>query len=147
MKSTLLFILSCCISIAALAKGTIRGSVIDQEGMPLMSAIVQVKGTTIGTITDLDGEFTLTVESGVHDIEVKCIGCQPVNIEGIAVKDDEVSVLKNIQLKPSGNQLEEVVVKAEAIRTNESALIAMKRRSTSIMDGISSDQMKLVAQC
>ncbi len=127
-----------------MAKGTIRGSVIDQEGMPLMSAIVQVKGTTIGTITDLDGEFTLTVESGVHDIEVKCIGCQPVNIEGIAVKDDEVSVLKNIQLKAAGNQLEEVVVRAEAIRTNESALIAMKRRSTSIMDGISSDQMKLV---
>lgn len=144
MKSSLLFVLSCFISIAAMAKGTIRGSVIDQEGMPLMSAIVQVKGTTIGTITDLDGEFTLMVESGVHDIEVKCIGCQPVNIEGIAVKDDEVSVLKNIQLKPSGNQLEEVVVKAEAIRTNESALIAMKRRSTSIMDGISSDQMKLV---
>lgn len=144
MKSTLLFILSCCISIAALAKGTIRGSVIDEQGLPLMSAIVQVKGTTIGTITDLDGEFTLSVESGVHDIEVKCIGCQPVNIEGIAVKDDEVSVLKNIQLKPSGNQLEEVVVKAEAIRTNESALIAMKRRSTSIMDGISSEQMKLV---
>lgn len=144
MKSSLLFVFSCFISIAAMAKGTIRGSVIDQEGMPLMSAIVQVKGTTIGTITDLDGEFTLTVESGVHDIEVKCIGCQPVNIEGIAVKDDEVSVLKNIQLKAAGNQLEEVVVRAEAIRTNESALIAMKRRSTSIMDGISSDQMKLV---
>lgn len=144
MKSSLLFVFACFISIAALAKGTIRGSVIDQEGMPLMSAIVQVKGTTIGTITDLDGEFSLSVESGVHDIEVKCIGCQPVNIQGIAVKDDEISVLKNIQLKPSGNELEEVVIKAEAIRTNESALIAMKRRSTSIMDGISSDQMKLV---
>jgi hypothetical protein len=144
MKSTLLFILSCCISIAALAKGTIRGSVIDEMGQPLMSAIVQVKGTTIGTVTDLDGEFSIAIESGVHDIEVKCIGCQPVNIEGITVKDDEVSVLNNIQLKPSGNQLEEVVVKAEAIRTNESALIAMKRRSTSIMDGISADQMKLV---
>ena len=91
MKSSLLFVFSCLLSMAAMAKGTIRGSVIDQEGMPLMSAIVQVKGTTIGTITDLDGEFTLTVESGVHNIEVKCIGCQPVNIEGVAVKDDEVT--------------------------------------------------------
>lgn len=144
MKSSLLFVFGCFISIAALAKGTIRGSVIDQEGLPLMSAIVQVKGTTIGTITDLDGEFSLVVESGTHDIEVKCIGCQPVNIQGIIVKDDEVSILKNIQLKPSGNELEEVVIKAEAIRTNESALIAMKRRSTSIMDGISSEQMQLV---
>jgi len=144
MKFSLFFVLSCCISIAALAKGTIRGSVIDEEGLPLMSAIVVVKGTDIGTVTDLDGAFTLSVESGVHNLEVKCIGCQPVNIDGVKVADNEVSVLNEIKLKPAGNQLEEVVVKAEAIRTSESALIAMKRRSTSIMDGISSAQMQLV---
>ncbi|MBZ0098813.1 MAG: carboxypeptidase-like regulatory domain-containing protein, partial [Taibaiella sp.] len=129
---------------AALVKGTIRGSVIDEEGLPLMSAIVVVEGTDIGTVTDLDGAFTLSVESGVHNLEVKCIGCQPVNIEGVKVADNEVSVLNEIKLKPAGNQLEEVIVKAEAIRTSESALIAMKRRSTAIMDGISSAQMQLV---
>lgn len=144
MKSSLLLFFSCVLSIAAMAKGTIRGYVIDEKGEPLMSAIVHVKGTNTGTVTDLDGEFTLSVESGTHSLEIKCMGCQPISIDGVNVKDDEVSVLKNIQLVTSGNELEGVVITAEAIRTNESALIAMKRRSTSIMDGISSEQMQLV---
>lgn len=144
MKHFLFIILSCFIGLTAMGKGTIRGSVIDQEGYPLISAVVVVKGTNTGTVTDLDGAFSLSVESGKHDLEIKSIGFQTVNIEGIDVKDNEVSVINDIQLKPEGNELEEVVIKAEAIRNSESALIAMKRRSSSIMDGISSAQMKLV---
>lgn len=112
--------------------------------MPLMSAIVVVKGTTNGAVTDLDGEFTLTVESGVHDLQVTCMGYQAINVEEVNVKDGEVSLVQNVQMKPHSSQMEEAVVKAQAIRTNEAALISMKRRSSSIMDGISSAQMKLV---
>lgn len=144
MRYSLFFILSCLVSISAFSKGVIRGSVIDHEGFPMMSAVVAVKGTTIGTVTDIDGAFSLTVESGVHDLEIKSIGYQPVSIEGVKVTDDEVTLLENIKLEPAGNELTEVVVTAEAIRNSESALIAMKRRSSSIMDGISSAQMKLV---
>lgn len=127
-----------------MAKGTIRGSVIDGDGQPLMSAIVMLKGSNTGTVTDLDGEFTFTVESGTYSMLVKCIGCQPVTIEGISVKDNEVTVVKDIKLQYAGSELEEVVIKAEAIRRSEGSLIAMKRRSTSIMDGISAEQMQLV---
>ncbi|MCB0698684.1 MAG: carboxypeptidase-like regulatory domain-containing protein, partial [Chitinophagaceae bacterium] len=144
MKNSLLFVLGCLMSITALGKGIIRGSVIDADGYPLMSAVVVVKGTTIGTVTDLDGAFTLNVESGTHQLEIKCVGYQPLNIADVTVKDDDVNVLNEIKLQPAGSKLEEVVIKAEAVRTNESALIAMKRRSTSIMDGISSAQMQLV---
>ena len=144
MKYFLLLVLSCCIGSAAMAKGTIRGSVIDGDGQPLMSAIVMLKGSNTGTVTDLDGEFTFTVESGTYSMLVKCIGCQPVTIEGISVKDDEVTLVKDIKLQYAGSELEEVVIKAEAIRRSEGSLIAMKRRSTSIMDGISAEQMQLV---
>ena len=144
MKHSLLFVLACLLGISAIGKGTIRGSVIDEDGLPLMSAIVVVKGTTTGTTSDLDGEFTLSVESGTHNLQITCIGYQPLSIEGVEVKDDEVSVLKDLQLKPMNKELEEAVVKAKAIRTNEGALIAMKRRSSKIMDGISSAQMQLV---
>lgn len=144
MKYFLLFVLGCCIGSAAMAKGTIRGSVIDGDGQPLMSAIVMLKGSNTGTVTDLDGEFTFSVESGTYSMLVKCIGCQPVTIEGISVKDDEVTLVKDIKLQYAGSELEEVVIKAEAIRRSEGSLIAMKRRSTSIMDGISAEQMQLV---
>ena len=78
MKYFLFVALSCFMSIAALGKGTIRGSVFDEEGYPLMSATVVVKGTTIGTVTDLDGAFSLSMDAGTYDLEIKCISCQPL---------------------------------------------------------------------
>lgn len=132
-------------SFTALAdKGTIRGSVIDNEGEPVMTAIVVVKGTTVGAATDLDGQFSLEVETGVHTLEISCLGYQPMSIQDVEVKADEVNVLNDILLSTNTAELDEVVITAEAVRTSEGALMAMKQRSTSIMDGISSAQMKLV---
>ena len=44
--------------------GKITGTVVDQTGTPVIGANVMVKGTTNGTITDMDGKFTLDVEKG-----------------------------------------------------------------------------------
>lgn len=145
MRYSLLFVLSCLVSITAWGdKGTIRGSVIDQEGLPVISAVVQVQGTTNGTVTDVDGAFTLLIEPGTYNLSIQSMGYQALTIEDVSVTEDEVSLLQDIQLQATSSQLKEVVIKAEAIRTSESALLTMKRRSTSIMDGISSAQMKLV---
>ncbi|NND30980.1 MAG: TonB-dependent receptor [Saprospiraceae bacterium] len=43
---------------------TITGTVVDVNGQPLIGATILVKGTTVGTVTDLDGAFTLEVEPG-----------------------------------------------------------------------------------
>lgn len=40
---------------------TVKGTVVDANGEAIIGASVQVKGTTIGTITDFDGNFTLDV--------------------------------------------------------------------------------------
>lgn len=60
MKKKLLLILSCLLlSIGYIAAQTtkITGTVIDTNGEPVISASVVVKGTTVGTVTDLDGTF------------------------------------------------------------------------------------------
>ncbi len=44
--------------------GPISGTVVDKDGLPVIGANVSVKGTTIGTVTNLDGEFSLTVPDG-----------------------------------------------------------------------------------
>ncbi len=51
----------------------ISGTVLDKEGIPVIGANVSVKGTTIGTITDVDGEFTLDVPSGAI-LQISYIG-------------------------------------------------------------------------
>ena len=42
----------------------ISGVIVDQEGLPVIGANVSVKGTTNGTITDMDGKFELDVPAG-----------------------------------------------------------------------------------
>lgn len=43
---------------------TVTGVVVDEYGEPMPSVSVVVKGTTNGTVTDLDGKFTITVPIG-----------------------------------------------------------------------------------
>ena len=47
---------------AVMAQNTkVTGQVLDENGEPVIGASVVVKGTTIGTVTDFDGNFTLDV--------------------------------------------------------------------------------------
>ena len=57
-------------------KGTIIGNV-TEEGTPLFGATVLVVGTTIGTTTDLDGNFSLSVDPGTYTLEASYIGYSP----------------------------------------------------------------------
>lgn len=57
------------------AQGTITGTVVGSEiNAPLPGANVMVVGTTIGTMTDFDGNFSLNVESTSGTIEISYIG-------------------------------------------------------------------------
>jgi hypothetical protein len=72
------------IMIALTAKtqnSTIRGTVFDgvtNETMPGVAIVVS--GTTIGTTTDLDGKFSLSVEPGIYNFEVSFISYQTLKI-------------------------------------------------------------------
>lgn len=72
----------------------IIGTVVDATGMPVIGANVMVKGTTNGTITDMDGKFSLEVEDGVV-LQVSYIGFANQEIKvgnqtslSIAMKED-----------------------------------------------------------
>ena len=72
----------------------IIGTVVDATGMPVIGANVMVKGTTNGTITDMDGKFSLEVEDGAV-LQVSYIGFANQEIKvgnqtslSIAMKED-----------------------------------------------------------
>lgn len=58
----------------------ITGIVTDVDGEVIIGASVLVKGTTIGTITDLDGKFTLSVTDKSSMLEVSFVGYDPMVI-------------------------------------------------------------------
>lgn len=84
-------------------KNKVTGFITDERGDPVIGASVLEKGTSNGTITDLDGKFVLEVSSG-SALSVSFIGYQPqtVNIDG----RKEI----NITLREDMEQLDEVVV-------------------------------------
>ena len=52
------------------ASTVVSGTVLDATGEPIIGASVVEKGTTNGTVTDMDGKFTLTVSSAKAELEV-----------------------------------------------------------------------------
>ncbi|MGL5563094.1 MAG: SusC/RagA family TonB-linked outer membrane protein [Tannerellaceae bacterium] len=65
-------------SIAQQSK-TIKGTVVDETGEPLIGVSIAVKGTTNGTVTDIDGNFTLPRVSGKDVITLTYVGYHPIN--------------------------------------------------------------------
>lgn len=125
-------------------QGKIRGTVFDDKtGETLVGVAIQIEGTTTGTITDLDGQFSMDLNEGTYSLLMSFISYQRLTVSEVQVKAGEVTVLNNLRLKESTLELEEVVVSAEIIRTTEAALNTIKRQSATIMDGISSAKMKL----
>jgi TonB-dependent starch-binding outer membrane protein SusC len=59
------------------ATRVITGTIVSEKGEPIPGATVIVKGTTIGTVTNLDGKFTLTVPSDARLIVVTFVGMKP----------------------------------------------------------------------
>lgn len=104
---TLLALLACLIigSTAALGQGLIRGSITSAaDGQPLIGANVLIKGTAIGTITDLDGSFSIEVGSADNILVVSYTGflTQEVNVG--------TQSFLNIALEEGAELLNEVVV-------------------------------------
>lgn len=94
---------------------TIRGVIVDQAGVPLMGVSVTIQGTTSGTVTDLDGAFSLPAKNG-NILDVSYLGFLP---QKITIKDTKD--LK-ITLAEDNVALNEVVVTALGIKREQKAL-------------------------
>lgn len=58
----------------------IQGKVTDEKGEPIIGASVAYKGTNIGTITNMNGEFSLVKKEGKKQLTAQFIGYDPVEI-------------------------------------------------------------------
>jgi len=143
MKKTVLFFFLVIFSLNLFSKdGILRGTIIDEStGEVLIGATVILINTTKGAAADLDGNFTIEgISSGIYDVKCQFISYDDKIITGIEIKDGDVSLL-NFILKPSSMQLNTVVVTAKAVKRTESAVLTVQKRSATVVDGISSQQI------
>lgn len=95
------------------AQTRVTGSVTDENGEPIIGASVMVKGTGQGSITDSNGNFTLSTSSG---------GILVVSYVGYETQEVPVSANPRIVLRTNTEILEEVVVTALGIRKDRKSL-------------------------
>ena len=109
-----LLLLAMSAGVASAQTSKVTGKVIAEDGEPVIGAAIVVKGTTVGTVTDYDGNFTLDVPANGKQLVISFVG----------MKSQEVMVSPrvNVTLSADTQDLDEVVVTAMGIKRDRKAL-------------------------
>jgi TonB-linked SusC/RagA family outer membrane protein len=113
----LLFVLLLTVGLSAFAQTThtVTGKVLDENGQGYPGAGVTVKGTQIGTVTDANGDFMLSVPDGSDEFMIQAIGYNSRDVK-------ETNGTLTVKLQPTSKQLEGTVVTALAIKREKREL-------------------------
>ncbi len=117
MRKLLSLIVMLVMSVAMLIaqNRTVTGTVISAEdGEPVIGASVIVVGTNLGTVTDIDGKFSLSVPQSAKTLRFSYVGMEP--------KDAPIKDKMSIQLGADDKILEDVVVTAMGVKRDRKAL-------------------------
>ena len=98
------------------AQTRITGTVVDEDKSPLPGVTVSIKGTSIGTISDMDGNYEILVTKG-QVVEFRFIGYK---LYDIAFNGS--NTVLNVQLEQDVEQIKEVVVTALGIKQERKAI-------------------------
>ncbi|HEY5499093.1 MAG TPA: TonB-dependent receptor [Bacteroidales bacterium] len=113
MRKLSLFLVVLYISMQAFAqKGTVKGRVYDaKSNQPIEFATITIQGTTIGSTTDFDGNYTFTgIEPGFKRLVVSSIGIETTTSPEFQVQGNQ-TVFVDIPILESSTQLAEITVK------------------------------------
>ncbi|MTK52984.1 TonB-dependent receptor [Paludibacter sp.] len=147
MKRTILFfalILVCSFSLFA-QKGTLKGTVVDKKTKEsLVGATIVIKGTTIGTVVNLDGKFELpNVAAGKQTVVTSLVGYSPVESSVVIVANQVTNLDLAMQEDLIG--LHEVVVTGvvnpKSALESSVAITSLKPKSLEMLGAINTAEV------
>lgn len=116
MKNFILISLLSLLSIISYSQQQISGTVIDAEtGETLIGANILIEGTTLGTVTDIDGNYSLNINNGNYKLLVSYVGYKALE-KKISIKGQPIKVDFDLTAEL---ELEEVVIVADVARARE----------------------------
>ena len=126
----------------AQSKGTVTGVLTDKEynNDPLPFANVLIKGTTIGTTTDFDGIYTLSLEPGNHTIIFSFLGYKTIE-KSISLTANETVTIDQLMSAEEGVALEEITIKSTVNKEKVAALILEQKKAVSIQTTIGAQEL------
>ena len=130
--------------IAAQSKGTLKGLLTDKEtnNEPLPFANVSIKGTTIGSTTDFDGNYIFKVPVGTHTVVFSFLGYKTIE-KPFTIKAGETITLNQVMSAEEGVSLDEIVVKSSSSKEKTSALILEQKKAVSIKTSIGAQELSV----
>lgn len=129
--------------VAAQSKGVVQGKLIDGEVNmePLPFANVVIKKTTIGSSTDLEGKYSLSVAPGDYTVVFSFIGYETIE-KNITIKAGETKVINQILNASKGLTLQEVQVQATVNKAKTTAILLQQQKATSIKTTIGAQELE-----
>ena len=127
------------------SKAHVRGKVVDEQGEPIIGAVVSVReDLKLAVPTNLDGDFDLALPSGkTYTLFVRFLGYAEVEFLVPALAEG-ASVQQSFFLKPANKVIKEVVIQSKANKARDAYLDKMKSNAAVSIDFISNEGMKRV---
>ncbi len=121
-------------------KITVRGKVVDKEGIPLPGVTILLKGTTLGVVTDIDGKYSLTLPEvdmpvlvfsfvGMKGQEVKYTGKNEINV----VMEEDVKAMEEVVVTGIFRKAKESFTGAATMVTDKELAMAGNRSIVSTL--------------
>ena len=129
LSKNLFFVLLLVSSSFAFAQDSISGNVSDDEGNPIPGATVIVEGTTQGTTTDFDGNYSISADSN-QSLQFSSLGFTPQTV----LVGTQSSI--DINLVPNAEALDEIIVTGYGTET--------KRESTGAISTVKAADLAII---
>ncbi|MCB0443883.1 MAG: TonB-dependent receptor [Flavobacterium sp.] len=123
-------------------KGTISGTLTDKDmnNEPLPFANVQLKGTSVGTTSDENGNFSLNVEPGNHTLQLSFLGYETIEVP-VTIKENQTVTINRALTAGGGVMLQDVIVQTTVSREKESALLLEQQKAVEIKQSIGAQEL------
>ncbi|MFV7234085.1 TonB-dependent receptor domain-containing protein [Flavobacterium sp. ZB4R12] len=122
-------------------KGTVSGILTDKDSnnQSLPFANVLIKGTNIGTNTDIDGKYAIAIAPGNYTVQFSFVGYESVEIPVTVTANETVTL--NQAIGSGSYKLEDVIIKNTASREKETALLLDQKKAVVIKQSIGAQEM------
>lgn len=144
LKLLLLFILALMSGNLIMAQSGIKGIVSDKiTGETLIGANVVIDSISpvIGASTQLDGDYTLTIQPGTYTIKCSFVSYKTKVVTGVVVKEGEYTEVHFVLDQAEGTELFEIDVVESKINNTENAVLMDIKKASQVAVGVSGQEI------
>ena len=138
---------SCSVTAAFSQDAIISGKVTDGSTGDIMRSVTvelltkEKQSTKKGAYSDVTGKYTIKkVQQGVYSLRFRYVGYETKLIENVEVPTGK-NVTVNVTLSPETKKAEEVVVTARANKESKEAILAQRKNSAQVSDGVGQEEI------